>query len=400
MSLLPDDFVASWTCPPTREVVEFVTKLRPEGQPARLITIVNEIRPVDLYCYLFARFGPPNGIQNLLRHDHSDNLVHWDWTLLCNGSMLAFWGGNFRTELWVRGDTPLIPEAMVELVSQLRADFKGYGPRMSDAKKQLERWTEFVNPHWRLKRAIERLLADLGTLNLESDLSTGFSTPLTASTDVEGWNEITTSHNKAFGLCFGIRSMLPVLAEAFVNLLIFVFVRQDIRKDSRLYDNFIRQPIDVRVKTLHINCIGFAKPVDYSNDACRHFHSLINERNDLLHGNVSPAKQSFNEVYFQGNVPIFKEYRSLWERTVAVDRQAVGQDRLKDEIATVGAFTEYLLSCLGSKEAENFRMISDKRDLASKDENGRLGVLFSDRLVDSRMVFADTDRPEASQPCA
>jgi hypothetical protein len=41
----------------------------------------NEIKPVDLCCYLVARFGPPNGIQNFLRGDHSDNLIHREWAL-------------------------------------------------------------------------------------------------------------------------------------------------------------------------------------------------------------------------------------------------------------------------------------------------------------------------------
>ncbi len=39
--------------------------------------LLNEIKPVDLYCYLYGRFGPPNGIQNIFRGDHSENLIHW-----------------------------------------------------------------------------------------------------------------------------------------------------------------------------------------------------------------------------------------------------------------------------------------------------------------------------------
>lgn len=30
-------------------------------------TVKNEILPVDLYCYLYTQFAPPNGIQNLCR---------------------------------------------------------------------------------------------------------------------------------------------------------------------------------------------------------------------------------------------------------------------------------------------------------------------------------------------
>ena len=62
--------------------------------------IRNEVKPVDLYCYLYARFGPPNGIQNFLRGDHSENLIHWEWTLQSQDRLLLIQGQNFRTEIW------------------------------------------------------------------------------------------------------------------------------------------------------------------------------------------------------------------------------------------------------------------------------------------------------------
>lgn len=187
--------------------------------------------------------------------------------------------------------------------------------------------------------------------------------------------------------------MLPVMAEAFVNLLIYVQALPDIKKDTRLLENLIRQPIDIRVKSLHINCVGFQHAVDYSSPACRQFHTLINERNDLLHGNVSPEKQKFNEVYFLGRVPVFKDYRSLWDRTLAVDIEAVGLDRLEHEVATVDMFVEYLLSCLDPKTRELISSVTRKRDLARSHEDGRLGILFPDHLVECRVGPANSKTP-------
>src|ERR1039458_5233170 len=39
------------------------------------------ISPLDLYVYLRARFGKPNGFQMALKNQSSDNYVHWHWTL-------------------------------------------------------------------------------------------------------------------------------------------------------------------------------------------------------------------------------------------------------------------------------------------------------------------------------
>lgn len=180
--------------------------------------------------------------------------------------------------------------------------------------------------------------------------------------------------------------MLPVMAEAFVNFIMYVLMRPEIRGDNRLRENAFRQPIDVRVKSLSLNCLGFAKSIDYSDPACGRYHSLVNERNDLLHGNVVIDKLKFNEVYFQGKIPIFKEYRSMWQRSVGVEIHAVGLDHVFDELATVQTFIEYVLSCISDDLRPHVERLLTTRDLGLNESNGRIGVLFPGWLVDFRAV--------------
>ena len=389
---LPSDFLTSLVCPPTKDLIEMQrTEPTPSGGSGAYLEIKNEVRPVDLFCYLGARFGPPNGIQNLLRNDHSDNLVHWDWSLRFRDIPIYLWGTNFRTDLIVGAGLSFGELEKQELIEQIRSDLKNYGPQMSEVRGRLEQWTEFVNPYWRLTRAIKSLRKELDSLNLQPSLATTFATLQNAVERQAEWKELGDRYNKAFGLCFGIRSMLPVSAEAFINLLIYVLARKDIKADSRLLDNTFRQQIDIRVKSLHINCSGFEQPIDYAHTACKRFHTLINERNDLLHGNVLPEKQKFNEVFFLGTVPVFKEYRSLWDRTLAVDIEAVGLSRLTDEVATVDAFVEYVLSCLNQDVRQLMTSVVNERDMARNHENGRFGILFPHHLVDSRPVFSQAD---------
>jgi hypothetical protein len=120
---------------------------------------------VDLYCYLFVRFGPPSGIQNFLRGDHSENLIHWEWALQYKDRILLIQGQNYRTDLWVSGNE-LPPEALKDLVSELKSDFSEYGPKMGKVRKALEHWVEFINPYQRIRRSIESLTKELESLNL------------------------------------------------------------------------------------------------------------------------------------------------------------------------------------------------------------------------------------------
>jgi len=181
--------------------------------------------------------------------------------------------------------------------------------------------------------------------------------------------------------------MLPVWAEAFINLVIAIHARSDIKTDSRLMESMFRQQIDIRIKSLHINCECFEKAIDYSSPTCKKFHKLINERNDLLHGNVVPEKHKFNEVYFIGNVPVFTEYRSLWDRTIAVDSNAVGLERLEEEFNVVTEFIEYVYSCMKPEASKYTREMANRRDIGKNHENGRFGILFPLHLIESRPIF-------------
>ena len=378
---LPTDFVAALNCPPFTEILAEMQR-KDRATKSTFLALRNEIAPSDLYCYFRARFGLPNGPQNFLRNDSSDNLIHWEWMLRTPTGWVLFQGMNFRTTV-VLLDVPGISQAdMPDLVTQIKADFASHGKQMAQLRKSLEDWTEFVNPYQRIRSSVNSLLRELDALNLrpeDEEIPDITSAQQALDTD---WSEVAARYSKGLGLCFGIRSMLPVMAEAFVNLLLFALMRPELKSDERLRDNAIRQPIDVRIKSLSMTCIGFESQVDYKHAAFKAYHTLVNERNDLLHGNVVLEKLKFNEVYFSGRVPVFKHYRSPWERTVGVDIQAVGLHRLANAIQVVDSMVAQLKTHLTPATRKFVEQVSEQRDLALDEERGKFGVLFSRRLVD------------------
>lgn len=363
----------------------FAEQLRSADRPSfdTVWRIRNEIKPVDLYCYLYARFGPPNGIQNFLRADHSENLIHWEWTVHAYNRTFLIQGQNFRTEIWISGGS-LSPEDANAFIAGIKATFPKYGKAMGNVRKSLEHWVEFINPYHRIRDSVNHLVRELEELDLPHQAER--LGDMDQSEDPEGWSKEFGRQGKvisrATGLCFGIRSMLPVMAEAFVNLLMYMLMKPNLKKDDRLRENLIRQPIDVRVKSLAHNCIGFQRDVDYASEACKQYHTLVNERNDLLHGNVVINKLRFNDIYFKGNVPVFQLYKSMWDRAYGVSQDAVGLEQLDHERKVVDSFIDYVLSCLDSEARKNVELACDKRDLGLCLDDGHFGVLFSGTLVD------------------
>jgi len=50
------------------------------------------------------------------------------------------------------------------------------------------------------------------------------------------------------------RMLAPVWAESFVNLVILTLGKPELKTDPRVYEAALRQQIDIRVTSLHLNC--------------------------------------------------------------------------------------------------------------------------------------------------
>jgi hypothetical protein len=352
-------------------------------------SFTNEIKPLDLYCYLYAKYGPPNGVQNFLRSDDSDNLIHWEWALAGEYGIIMIQGQNFRSEVLLKGhfkDKGLVVE---DFISQIKSDIGNYGTKISELRKYLEKWTQFVNPYKRIESAVNQHFSKLDGLSLDPD-NDKVPHP-TSVEELKSYGEmlstVSDKYNYAVGLTFGLRSMLPVLAESFVNLILFVLCRSDIKTNERLFQNIIRQPIDIRIQSLHINCEGFGSAVDYSSNECKKFHTLMNERNDLLHGNVEVNKLSIGDVYFNKKVPLFLKYEDFWDKSIGVSMQSVKFDQMKNDRQVVDDFIKYIISKLKPEVKEQIEIIMNQGQLGYNNQTGRIGVLFPENMVDFRAGF-------------
>ncbi|MAI66177.1 MAG: hypothetical protein CL600_15165 [Alteromonas sp.] len=382
-----DQYFLNLNAMPTKYIARLLTDdSYPKGGTVWEIT--NEIKPVDLYCYLYAKYGEPNGLQNFFRHDDSDNLIHWEWVLSGDLGFTTIQGHNFRSEIHLAGNLGSSKLSLSDFVSQVKLDIGNYGKQISQLRNKLEKWQQFLNPYKQISEAIEqqyRKIEEL-KLNLAKDKIPQATSPSDFKKFKKRWENNATKYSFAVGLAYGARAMLPVQAESFISLLLFVLSKPEIKKSERLFQNVLRQPIDIRVQSLHINCNGFQSPVDYESPQCKAFHTLMNERNDLLHGNVDLNKLGIGNVFFNGKVPIFISYEDSWDKTIGVSTSLVRLESLNDDRRAVKNFIEYLLSLLNPAITVQVESIVNKSQLGFNHATGRVGVLFPDHLVDFRAI--------------
>jgi hypothetical protein len=339
------------------------------------------LRPVDFYCYLKARFGEPNGFAMTLRDPSSDNLIQWNYTLMCRENVIEIWGKTAQIEIFVEWFSTFRMKSWETLFANIKSDFQNYGTRMSEIRNGLERWRLFVNPYTRLKTTIDLYSSRLRELRVDEVRLP--EDPIRSKDSKSFYKELQTCieiYKEASALAMSLRMIVPVLAESFINLLIFVLRKRELREDERLYENFIRQPIDVRVKGLHLHCDGFAKGIVAHAKQFKDFQTLMNSRNDFLHGNVDPAGLALDEVFFDGTIPLFKESQSFARRALGGTLQHIEPTAALRDLEVVQAFETFVLDHLQTRMKPQIKMILRDRQPGWREDTKKVGVLLPSQV--------------------
>lgn len=361
--------------------------------------LINEVKAVDLYCYFYAKYGQPNGLLNFAKSPTSDNLIHWEWTFATEYGLLSVLGTNFRTEIMLRGDYVGKGLTKEMFISQIKFDMKNHGKAISDFRKNVETWKQFVNPYYRIKSAVDQNFLQLDALDIQPERDR-IHHPSGSEDTVrfeERWRTTSARYSAAVGLVFGLRAMLPVMAESFINLLYFMRAKTEIKSNLTLFKRMNRLNLDIRIQTLHLNCNGFTKPIDFTSPECKAFNSLINERNDLLHGNVEVNKLAVGDIYFHENTPLFKQYDDFWSLTIGANLDSVRFETIRGDFKAVEDFIEHVIQHLDATTEEEIRFALKNSLLGENTKTGEVGFLLPESMADFHLRSADgTDVSEHS----
>ncbi len=382
---------------PTKQLTNEVLK-RNRRELSQTIWILKEnISAVDFYCYFNVRFGSPNGIFTVLKNKHdSDNLIHWDYTFDYEGYRVNLICKNYYIEIMKEMSFENESEAKQLFIDQIRNDFKNYGRQLSEFRKNLEPWLVFVNPFKRLKQVIENQLTKLEDLNINGIKPNNISDPRMKATreDLEQWKDnaeqIGEKYVEATSLGLSISMLLPVYAESFINFLIFILAKPEIKNNIEQYNKVLRMRINERVSSLHANCVGFYQPVDYNEvDSCKAFHTIMNKRNEVLHGNINPMNYAFDSLYYEYRTPLFETFRDIEFDTYKASIRGIEFEKLVSDYQHVQDFISYILLCLDERVLSHVKTIIDTVHPGWNKKTKRLGVLFANYGVEGVMIYGD-----------
>jgi len=370
-----------WEKPEPGEMAAYFDRPKAtKGKPTGSILVFRKhLSPLDVYKYLVARFGPPYGFQTFVKKQgDSDNLIHWDYLIKAGSSMIWIQGGNRDVHVHVSGKI-MSPKDWVQLAKALKGDFGRCGPEMTKVGATLQGWSIVSNRCAMIAAAcagFHEVLTD------EADAPDFMPYKRTTRAGIKRYQrqieKMGERANRVFSASLSLDLITPVLAEAFVNLVIFLTRKDELKQNPRQYEHYIRQPIDTRVFDLHLKCNHFTGGVDPESEDYKAFKRVMDRRNHNLHGNIDPAKDAIETVYFDNFTPLFQKgadpILELFRKKESVFDVPGVLRRYQD----VHSFFHYVLGLIEEKPRAVIEMLMSDETFGYDASRNRAGRLFSE----------------------
>lgn len=320
----------------------------PPANPMRKALILQStISPLDAYTYLRARFGEPNGIQTFLAKDDSDNLFHWDYNLKASDRNLIFTGATQEVHVWVEDE--LTDAQWLEFICNIKKDFGRVGKEKQAVLSALEKWAIFPNQYLSIANRCADLYHELTTAlpalkKLLFESGARANDPAfhqKAKRQGRLMTKVTTASTE-------LTILMPVMFESFIGLLVAGLTKPEVKRNRRMFEAFVRSPLDVKLMDLSNRCKGFKRPLSETNEIFRRFWRIVNKRNDVIHGNVDPVRDALDIVYFEGKRPL---YRSGGDRIMSFWKGLIDQYKPDEVIADYLLTHEFVYEIIDHLEA-------------------------------------------------
>jgi len=182
--------------------------------------------------------------------------------------------------------------------------------------------------------------------------------------------------NRVFSASLSLDMMTPVLAEAFINLVIFLMRKDELKWNARQYDQYKRQQIDTRVFDLHLKCDHFTKGVDPDREEYKAFKRVMDRRNHHLHGNIDPVKDGIETVYFDKFTPLFEKGADPILELFRKKESVFDIPGVLSRYLDVHSFFQYVLGLIEKRPRAEIEMLMKDETIGYDTSRSKAGRLF------------------------
>jgi hypothetical protein len=283
----------------------------------------------------------------------------------------------------------LTDEHWRDLIVGVKRDYQRVSEEKTAVLKSLEKWFIFSNKFIQVSEACEHLHSRIHRH------TNGFEVYKSSSRDsrrhFHKLRALTRRSASLYTGCLELSLLTPVLAETFINMLILILCKPDVRQNARQLESFIRSQIDAKIFDLPYKCEGFTDLIDQNSPQYKNFKRVMDKRNKAIHGNVDPEKEQIEVVYFEGTRPLYKEPGDhIGKLLETMERQNDAPGVIKDYEDTY-EFLCFLVNRLQAELRNNVWRILEDRYPGYDADRKICGGVLPDRIILSVMEGARYD---------
>lgn len=383
--------IDNWSLPTHEELSAYISKLtQPDRPPAnktgRHWSCTEIINPLEMYTYLKARFGEANGLAMIVKErDTADNLIQWDYHLIYGNHALLFTGFNYHFDILISNISDRSDDDKQVFLKSIRKDFQKYEAKIAAVKEKLEKWKLFINPFYHLSVMVDENYELLKNVEITKPLSRR-----PQDLNIEQMKNSTKNVHLAFSIGTTLKLTIPIWIESFINLVIFMSAKKELKNDPSQFQSFNRLPIFEKIKKLDQNCDGFL--VGFKDEELNQLSKIFHNRNRILHGGIDPSSGSNQNIYFDNRyIPLYDCYTYPPHLLQGVLLDEVNLDTIQKEITIGENFFTLLVSKLTNQTAYELIELMNENIPAWDDRQKRLGRILPAQFIDTYPSMSDNN---------
>jgi hypothetical protein len=335
-----------------------------------------------LFAMLLWKFRRPNGPLSLVcggPDGDPDAPFKWDFLFVPHGELrlqVIRNGAGIELMWWGESAEP------VDLIAFLESNIDRHDKEIAATIKQLEQYTLILNPYVRHRNIAAFALAELDKIILREPVPLrGIKT----QDEVAGYSEEQKTYmelaERQASLMLLLVTESAFMAESFLNLLIALLVRPDVRASKAAMEETLMRRWKSKIERLNIDCLGIPKPADPGDARLGAAKKLFDTRNRVAHSYPDKVQMAVGKMWFHKSFPVLEKGEPFSKFVIALSNQlpSLAEARFCNKAAD--DLVEFLIALVDPTIRDEIQYATSRNPIGYNETKGLYGVPFGDFVV-------------------
>jgi hypothetical protein len=346
------------------------------------MTLPQDFPELRLFALLKWHMGGPNGPFTMLLENPSgdpDAAFKWDYLFVPAGDLkLQIIRAVRGIDIWWWG-TEVAPD---DIVAYLHDNLARYEKEIEEVIAGLEQYTLIMNPYVR-HRAIARFASeDLDKVNpVEPKHPEGLLSREQIAEYIEHCKQYMNLVERQASLLLLLVTESAFMAEAYLNLLIAILVRPQIRATKAIMDECLLRNWRAKIQRLHVDCHGIPEAADLGDARVANAKRMFDIRNRVAHSYPDREAMAVGKMWFDQCFPVLEKAEAFSNLAIVPNNQLPSLEEARFCWKVSNALVEFLTDLVDPRRRDDIRLAAKANPLGYNETKKIYGIPFGPVVI-------------------